>query len=89
MDFTNYLNPSNPTTTIAFSLPEKGVVRLSVYNIHGQLVKELINACMARGFHKVVWDGKDNGNRNVSSGLYFVLMEVGNTSKVKKILRMK
>jgi len=89
LDVTNYLNPSNPTTTIAFSLPEKGVVRLSVYNIRGQLVKELINVYVTRGFHKVVWDGKDNGNRNVSSGLYFVRMEVGNTSKVKKILMMK
>ena len=43
LDVTNYPNPFNPTTTIAFSLPEEGVVRLSVYNIRGQLVKELIN----------------------------------------------
>lgn len=89
LDVTNYPNPFNPTTTIAFSLPEEGVVRLSVYNIRGQLVKELINESMTRGFHKVVWDGRDNRNRSVSSGLYFIRIEVGNTSKVKKIMMLK
>ena len=89
MDVTNYPNPFNPTTTIAFSLPEEGVVKLSVYNIRGQLIKELINGSMPRGFHKVVWDGRDNRNRSVSSGLYFVRVDVGNTSKVKKIMMLK
>ncbi len=89
LDVTNYPNPFNPTTTIAFSLPEEGVVRLSVYNIRGQLVKELINESIPRGFHKVVWDGRDNRNSSVSSGLYFVRVDVGNTSKVKKIMMLK
>lgn len=65
------------------------MVHLSVYNIRGQRVRELIDGSLPRGFHKVVWDGKDNGNRNVSSGLYFVRIETGKTSTVRKIMMLK
>jgi hypothetical protein len=89
LDITNYPNPFNPSTTIAFSLPEEGIVRLSVFNIRGQRVRELIDGSMQRGFHKVVWDGKDKSNRSVSSGLYFVRIETGKTSNVRKIMMLK
>lgn len=89
LEVTNYPNPFNPSTTLAFSLPAEGIVRLSVYNIRGQLVRELINGSMPRGFHKVVWDGRDNGNRSVSSGLYYVRIETGKTSTAKKIMLLK
>lgn len=89
LDVSNYPNPFNPSTTIAFSLPEEGIVRLSVFNIRGQRVRELIDGSMPRGFHKVVWDGKDNSNRSVSSGLYFVRIETGKTSNVRKIMMLK
>lgn len=89
LDVMNYPNPFNPSTTIAFSLPEEGSVRMTIYNIRGQRVRELINGRLTRGFHKVVWDGKDNGNRNVSSGLYFVRIETGKTSTVRKIMMLK
>ncbi|MDY0152477.1 MAG: NosD domain-containing protein [Candidatus Cloacimonas sp.] len=88
-DVMNYPNPFNPSTTIAFSLPEEGVVRLSVYNIRGQKVRDLMNGSIDRGFHTVVWDGKDNGNCTVSSGLYFVRIDTGNRSVVKKIMMLK
>jgi parallel beta-helix repeat protein len=89
LDITNYPNPFNPSTTIAFSLPEEGIVRMVIYNIRGQQVKELIAGNMSRGFHKVIWDGRDNRSRSVSSGLYFVRIEVGKTSIVKKITMIK
>ncbi|MCB5267012.1 MAG: right-handed parallel beta-helix repeat-containing protein [Candidatus Cloacimonetes bacterium] len=89
LDVTNYPNPFNPSTTIALSIPEEGIVRLSVYNTRGQRVRELINGSLPRGFHKVVWDGKDNGNRSVSSGLYFVRIETGRTSTVRKVMMLK
>ena len=89
LDITNYPNPFNPSTTIAFSLPEEGIVRMVIYNIRGQQVKELITGNMSRGFHTVIWDGRDNRSRSVSSGLYFVMIEVGKTSIVKKITMIK
>lgn len=89
LDVMNYPNPFNPSTTIAFSHPNEGIVRVSIFNLRGQRVSELINSEMPRGFHKVVWDGKDSGNRSVSSGVYFVRIETGKTTAVRKIMLMK
>jgi hypothetical protein len=89
LDVINYPNPFNPSTTIAFSLPEEGVVRLSIYNIRGQRVRDLLNGNMNRGFHKVVWDGRDNGSRPVSSGLYFIRIDTGRRSAIKKLMMLK
>ncbi|MCB5270755.1 MAG: heparinase II/III family protein [Candidatus Cloacimonetes bacterium] len=89
LEVSNYPNPFNPSTTIAFSVPEAGKVRLTVYNIRGQRVRDLIDDNMMRGFHKVIWDGKDNGNSSVSSGLYFVRIDTGSNAVVKKVMMLK
>jgi len=89
LEVNNYPNPFNPSTTITFSLPEESKVRLSIYNIRGQKVRDLIDGNMMRGFHKVIWDGKDNGNRSVSSGLYFIRIDSGINSVVKKVMMLK
>jgi hypothetical protein len=67
----NYPNPFNPSTTISFTLPSAGSARLSVYDITGRKVRELVNGQMGAGVHSVVWDGRDEGGNAVSSGLYF------------------
>ncbi|MDZ4181942.1 MAG: immune inhibitor A, partial [Candidatus Cloacimonadaceae bacterium] len=56
----NYPNPFNPTTTISFDLAKAGKVKVSIYNIKGQMVKTLANDDFAVGRHSLVWDGKDN-----------------------------
>jgi hypothetical protein len=89
LELSNYPNPFNPSTTIAFSVPEAGKVRLTVYNIRGQRVRSLIDDNMMRGFHKVIWDGKDNGKHSVSSGLYFVRIDTGNNTVIKKVMMLK
>lgn len=89
LEVSNYPNPFNPSTTIAFSVPEAGKVRLTVYNIRGQRVRDLIDDSMMRGFHKVIWDGKDNGKHSVSSGLYFVRIDTGNNTVIKKVMMLK
>jgi hypothetical protein len=69
----NYPNPFNPSTTIQYVLPTRSTVRLVIYNILGQVVKELVNTEQQAGYQSVVW------NANVSSGLYFYRLEA--TSK--------
>jgi len=66
----NYPNPFNPTTTIQYGLPARSTVRLVVYNILGQVEKELINAEQQAGYQSAVW------NANISSGMYFYRLEV-------------
>ncbi len=85
----NYPNPFNPTTIIGFVLPKDEIVDLSIYNLKGQKVKTLINEKMKKGNNKIVWDGKDSSNNNVSSGVYFYKLTSNKSSIVKKCLLLK
>jgi hypothetical protein len=85
----NYPNPFNPVTTIRFSLPEKGEVELLVYDVSGRLVKTLYNGVLDPGKHKVTWDGRNNGGRSVSSGVYFCKLIGKNQTAETKMLILK
>lgn len=84
-----YPNPFNLSTTIAFSLPKNANTKLSVYNINGQKVKDIICGELPKGFHKAVWDGKDGSNRSVSSGIYFFRLVADGKVSVRKAMLMK
>jgi len=85
----NYPNPFNPSTTIAFDTHKEGRVAVDIYNIKGQKVKTLIDEMRGIGSHKVVWNGKDDTGRDVSSGIYFYRMQTEGYSSVKKMVLMK
>jgi hypothetical protein len=85
----NYPNPFNPDTNISFSIKEEGFVSLKIYNTRGQLVKNLISENLQEGIHFTSWNGKDNNNRSVASGIYFYKMDSKGYSSVKKMILMK
>ncbi len=85
----NYPNPFNPETTIAFSLEKAGSVKLEVYNIKGQKVITLANGNMDKGRHNVVWNGRDNNGRKVSSGLYLYRLKTEKEEFNSKMILMK
>jgi hypothetical protein len=85
----NYPNPFNPETAIRFSLKDPGQVSVFVYNIKGQLVRELVNSDMPAGKHVIVWNGKDNNGNSVSSGLYLYRMQTPCYAKTLKMMLMK
>lgn len=87
----NYPNPFNPATTIEFGVPEGIVnnVTLRIYNTLGQTVTVLMNGQLPPGRHTIVWNGRDNLNRQVSSGVYFYQLKAGTHSEVKKMILMK
>lgn len=89
LDVKNYPNPFNPSTTIAYSLPTYGKVRLDIYNIKGQLVKTLLNQDMEAGLHSAVWNGKDMNNKAVASGIYFYRLSSPQMTQTKRMLLMK
>ena len=72
----NFPNPFNPETTISFSLPQAGRVKLAVYNLLGREVRSLVANTMEAGSYKLVWNSLDNNGRTVSSGLYFYRLVV-------------
>ncbi len=85
----NYPNPFNPETTIDYSVLEAGNVSIDIYNIKGQLVKTLINDYRNNGEYSVIWDGTDDNDRSVSSGVYYYRMRTKNDSDTKKMVLMK
>ncbi len=67
----NVPNPFNPETMISFGLPNAATVDLSIYNIRGQRVRQLLDGRLPAGFHSARWDGRDANGLRVSSGVYF------------------
>ena len=85
-----YPNPFNPDTNISLYLQKHGLVTIAVYNSKGELVKTLVNnEEKASGLHKFKWNGKDENNRSVSSGMYYFKITTGKYSSTKKMILMK
>ena len=84
----NYPNPFNPSTTISYTLSSEELTGASIeiYNTKGQLVKSFSNL---NPTGNVVWEGKDNNNNIVNSGVYFYKLNYSKTSKSKKMVLVK
>lgn len=82
----NYPNPFNPETTISYDLKAPAEVRLSVYNLKGQLVKTLVNTQQSAGKHNVVFDARDDRGNKLSSGIYFYRLIAGDYVKTRKMM---
>ena len=85
----NVPNPFNPATQIAYQVPERAEVRLSVYTATGQRVAELVRAVQEPGTYRVTWDGRDGAGRAVASGVYFYRMETETVQLVRKMLLLQ
>ena len=80
----NYPNPFNPTTKIRFSIPADNHVKLTLYNLLGEKVKDIIDSNYKAGTHEVNLDAS-----NLSSGVYLYKIESGNFVNIKKMMVMK
>ncbi len=80
----NYPNPFNPATTIRYSIPKTGLVKLAVYDILGKEVKVLTNEEQTAGTHEINFDAS-----RLSSGIYFYRIQSGNYFAVKKMILIK
>lgn len=86
----NYPNPFNPETTISFTLKDPALsLKLNIYNIKGQLVKTLYDGALQKGQHSFVWNGTDETNCQVSSGVYFYRLSNGKESRQRKMVLLK
>ena len=68
--FQNYPNPFNPSTTITYALPAQSHVVLTVYNLLGQKVVQLVDEMQEAGMKSMVWDGQNSSGSRVASGIY-------------------
>jgi hypothetical protein len=84
--FQNFPNPFNSSTSIGFFISENFLVNLSIFDISGHLVKELVNENLYAGFHVFNWDGKDQKRRIQSSGFYVYQLRLN--EKVREVRKM-
>lgn len=85
----NYPNPFNPATSINFTIPEESVVRINVYDLRGAFIREIAGGSFRNGTHTAKWDGTDRFGRNVSSGVYLVVMEAGDNRLTRKMVLLR
>jgi hypothetical protein len=85
----NYPNPFNPSTNISYDLPKSGKVSLRIFNIKGELVKELMNEYTQAGYHTITWDGKNKEGLLTASGIYFYQIVSEGFAETRKMILMK
>jgi hypothetical protein len=85
----NFPNPFNPTTTIKFGLRSKSNVSIKIYDVAGRLVKTLVNEMRDAGRYEVTWDGTNNHNSTVASGVYFYKMNTNEFEQTKKMVLLR
>ena len=87
--FQNFPNPFNHRTDFYYHLPESGQVEISVYSLSGEKVKSLLNRNMNAGLHSLSWDGTNEQNNVVSSGVYYYILNAGTLRDQKKMVFTK
>jgi len=89
----NYPNPFNPTTTINYSIPQAGSVKITIYNLLGENVKTLFDGNKTAGNYQINWNSADDSGNRVVSGIYFYEMkfssENGSFTDIKKMSLLK
>lgn len=85
----NFPNPFNPQTTIAFSIKDGASVGLTIYDVAGRRVRELVDEHRAPGAYRIVWDGRSDSGSQVASGVYFYKLVAGSFTDTKKMTILK
>ena len=85
----NYPNPFNPETSIGFAVPTGSRVELTIYNVLGQVVTELVNDEYPAGYHRVSWNGRDDAGRAMASGVYLYRLSAAGKVLTRKMMLLK
>ena len=85
----NYPNPFNPSTRISYTIGERGLVTLEVFDILGREIATLVNEPQAAGSYQILWDGRNSRSLPVTSGVYFYRLRSGGFSKTNAMVLLK
>tara|TARA_Y100001970_G_scaffold70320_1_gene89550 strand:- start:924 stop:3287 length:2364 start_codon:yes stop_codon:yes gene_type:complete len=84
-----YPNPFNPVTTLHYDLPKASIVSLTIYDLNGGVVKNLVNNWQNAGYKSIRWNATNNEDKHVSAGLYLYVMETNGFRQSKKLVLLK
>ena len=87
--FPNAPNPFNPVTTIRYEVGQNAPVDITIYNIQGRVVRNLVQETKAPGRYEIVWDGHDDLGSSVGSGVYLCRLQIGKYGSVRKMVLVK
>ena len=85
----NYPNPFNPSTTIGYQLRKISEIELVIYNLIGQHVATLGKEVQRPGVYQVRWDGRDDHDRTLASGVYLYRLKTGTQVQTRKLLLLR
>ncbi|MCB0291414.1 MAG: T9SS type A sorting domain-containing protein, partial [Calditrichaeota bacterium] len=85
----NYPNPFNPETVVSYRLSVVSDVKLAIYNVLGELVRNLHQRRETPGLHSVRWDGRDDAGRPVCSGVYIYRLETAQQTATRKMILLR
>ena len=85
----NYPNPFNPITSLHYDLPENSYVSITIYDMLGNVINNLVNTNQSSGFKSVQWNATNNQGQPVSAGVYLYSIEVGEFRQTKKMVLLK
>lgn len=85
----NYPNPFYNNTIVSYGLPKRCSMNLRIFDARGRLVRTLVEAGQPPGFYRVRWNGRDNRERKLSSGVYFYCLEALGLSRIRKMVLLR
>jgi len=85
----NHPNPFNPTTTLRYDLPDDGMVNITIYDMMGRVVRNLVNDHQSAGYKTIQWNGTNGFGEPVAAGVYLYQIHAGNFQKTKKMILLK
>ena len=85
----NYPNPFNPKTTLEYELPVNAFIKITIYDMLGNEVKNLVSTNQSPGFKSIQWNSTNNQGESVSAGVYIYSIEAGDYRQTKKMILLK
>ena len=87
--YQNYPNPFNPVTVLQYDLPELSNVKLTIYDLAGRQVRNLLHEKQAPGLKTIVWDARDDMGNKMGAGVYIYQLKTDNFIASKKMILVK
>jgi len=84
-----YPNPFNPVTTLRYTLPEDAMVNITIYDMMGRVVNNLVSSQQRAGYNSVQWNGTNDAGQPVSAGVYLYTINAGEFRQAKKMVLLK